>query len=85
MNAQQYGNRPAFPHAAMTEQVTVPTQHPGMTVREEFAKAALTGLLANPFYAQQMAEEGITGGGDAADAALYHADRMCELLAKDGA
>jgi hypothetical protein len=52
MDAKQYGSRPAFPHAAMTEQVTVPTQFPGMTVREEFAKASLTGLLANPFYAQ---------------------------------
>lgn len=83
MDAKQYGNRPAFPHAAMTEVVAVPTQHPGMTVREEFAKAALTGILANPFFAQQL-HDGVTDG-ELSDAALYHADRMCALLAKDGA
>ena len=80
MDAKQYGNRPAFPHAAMTEQVTVPTQHPGMTVRDELAKAALTGLLAST--------PGWPDTGDMpeiARRARIAANALVAELAKDGA
>jgi hypothetical protein len=81
MDAKQYGSRPAFPHAAMTEQVTVPTQHPGLTVREIYIGFALQGLLA--------ADHNQLVSTDAFDAthelAIKHADRLVARLAKDGA
>lgn len=73
MDAKQYGNRPAFPHAAMTEQVTVPTQHPGITVRDLFAGLALQGYLSNPeTFGRQEA---------AAYWATLRADELCAELA----
>ena len=73
MNAQQFGNRPAFPHAAMTEQVTLPTQHPGLSVREIFAKdltAAWVVALATRFAEEEAADEAVRLGGYTADALL---------------
>lgn len=52
--------------------------HPGMTLRAYIATAALQGILANPYFAQQ-ADEGRSG--TPADAAAYHADELLALLA----
>jgi hypothetical protein len=87
MDAKQYGNRPAFPHAAMTEQVTVPTQHPGLTVRELFAGLALQGMVQRDNYSAQDAAAGYPNQ-DAklqARAAVRFADALVAELAKDGA
>ena len=51
-----------------------------MTRREEFAQAALQGILANPYYAQQA--ENPNCSGDIAAAALYHADALIAAIDK---
>jgi len=79
MTPEQYGKQPAFPHATVSEHIT----YPGMTVRDVFAGLALQGLLANSYYAREAAEG--QHSGTIEGAALYHADALVALLAKDGA
>lgn len=45
MDAKQNGNAPAYPHSQVTE-VYQPTQHAGLSKRERFAMAALSGSAA---------------------------------------
>lgn len=51
-----------------------------MTKREAFALAAMQALLANPYYAAEMA--GGQMSGTVESAAMYHADALLAELAK---
>lgn len=84
MSSNDLGSQPAHPFAQTSESYQITgTQHVGMTKREEFAKAALQGVLANPAYTEQ--ERSGETSDSPASAALCHADELVALLAKDGA
>lgn len=56
----------------------VEAMQPGMTKREAFALAALQGILANSYYAQQA--ESPDCSGNFAAAAVFHADALLAEL-----
>lgn len=76
MDAKELGAQPAAPFAAYEEEIKVkPTQHAGLTKREDFAKAALMGIRAS----------GITADSRfAAAAALSDADALLAALSEGG-
>lgn len=63
-------NEPAFPiNGGIAE-----NQYNGMTLRDYFAAKAMQGMLANSYYAAQIANSETSG--DIGKAAYFHADAM---------
>ena len=81
-NGRTRGSQPAKPSRRVTEKVEhVVIADRGSTIREDFAMAAMQGLLANPYHAQQM-DEG-TRDGSLHSVAVWHADQLLAELAKE--
>lgn len=76
-NEMSRGNEPARPSHGTMGEVT----HEGMTIREEFAMAALEGIAAKlPWSHIVDISEGVRGGKTAAKAAIILADALIEAL-----
>lgn len=75
---------PAFPHAYAENMVYLNADH-GMTLRDYFAAAALTGIVANPDHSKFMAGMGVNAEQfrkDCTSAVYLYADAMLAERAK---
>lgn len=87
MNAQDRGAEPAYPTVVHEYRrrddlggmfvLESSTGHAGLSMREAFAMAAMQGLLANPYYAENSSTP--SGHDNLHAAAVWHADQ--QLLA----
>jgi nucleotidyltransferase/DNA polymerase involved in DNA repair len=78
-NGRSRGSQPSKPSRRVTEQVEhVVAADRGLTIREEFAMAAMSGLCAHYGLASD-------GFDHIADLAAMQADALLARLAKDGA
>jgi hypothetical protein len=71
------GSEPAYPVIGAPGS---PEDYPGLSKRELIAAMAMQGLLANPFYAQEM--QSCNCSGSTHSAAVYHADQLLAELEK---
>lgn len=78
MDAKRNGAMPAHPVIGAPG---APEDYAGLTKRELFAMTAMQGLLANPYYAQEVADRATNG--TLASAAVWHADQLLAELAKE--
>lgn len=68
----------AFPFIEPNADDAIKAYHPGMTMRDEFAKAAMQGLLSNPKLAEEIKKHGGAFGGWIEETAWSWADAMME-------
>ena len=73
---------PAFPFAA-TDRFNMPLQTQGMTKREEYAKAAMVGILAGGF-GDTYPHDDVEAATTVAFFAVNYADALIAALEKDG-
>lgn len=82
-------NPAAFPHDEKWGDGAHYLSRPGMTLRDYFAAAALTGMMGNSGLNNQLAEmadqEGVTVEQLIADCCYAHADALLAERAKAGA
>lgn len=72
----------AFPFIEPEKDENIKAYHPGMTMRDEFAKAAMQGLLSNPKLQPQIVKGGGAFGGWIETSAYGWADAMLEARKK---